>query len=63
VLDATNPEGEFFTEDRLIERARLSAGKDGQGICEDILAAIRAHQSTAAQTDDITMVTVHSNPE
>jgi serine phosphatase RsbU (regulator of sigma subunit) len=61
VLDATSPKGVFFGLEGLLDLGKANPGLGGQEFCQVILDAIRGHQSTAAQMDDITVVAVHAN--
>ncbi len=56
VTEAMSPEHREFTDQRLIDTARRSAGSPPAGIIAAVQEAIREHAAGAPQSDDITML-------
>ena len=59
LTDARSPQGEFFTEKRLLEAvADFSRAGSAETLVTRVQETLIAHMSTAAQYDDITMMAV-----
>lgn len=56
--DAANPSEQMFGRDQLAKVIQSHTQTDAQTICNSVLSAILAHQQTAHQFDDITLVTI-----
>jgi len=57
--DARSPQGEFFTEKRLLEAVTdLGRATSAEALVTRLQERLVAHMSTAAQYDDITMMVV-----
>jgi sigma-B regulation protein RsbU (phosphoserine phosphatase) len=64
VTEAEGPAGEFFEDDRLCAVVTRHAEDSVDGLHEGILSALREFTRGAAQSDDITLLTVrYRNPE
>jgi len=64
VTEAQDPAGEFFEDDRLCAIVARHAEDSVDGLHEGILSALRDFTRGAAQSDDITLLTVrYRNPE
>ena len=61
VTEALNPEGEEFTDDRLLACAEAHRGKSPQDVLDALLADVRAFCADEPQTDDVTVVMVRYN--
>jgi phosphoserine phosphatase RsbU/P len=59
--DASDPLEQMFGRERLAQVMQASQGCGAQVVCNHILSAILAHQQTAPQFDDITLVTICAN--
>ncbi len=59
--DAMNSQGDFFGMERLREAAPPLRGAPAQGICDDLIATIKAFQGPNAQFDDLTLVVVKAD--
>lgn len=56
VVEATNPEREEFGEDRMTQLVNQSQDYSTQEILELMIAALKRHQGSAPQFDDVTLV-------
>jgi serine phosphatase RsbU (regulator of sigma subunit) len=61
VTEALNPEGEEFTDDRLIECVLAQKSNSPQTALNALLAEVRAFCADATQSDDVTVVLVRYN--
>jgi len=61
VTEAMNPDGEEFTDDRLLACANAHRGGTPQEVLDALLAAVQAFCAGATQSDDVTVVTVRYN--
>ncbi len=61
VTEAMNPDGEEFTDDRLLACANAHRGRTPQQVLDALLAAVQAFCAGATQSDDVTVVTVRYN--
>jgi phosphoserine phosphatase RsbU/P len=61
VTEALNPEGEEFTDDRLIECVLAQKSNTPQTALNSLLAEVRAFCADATQSDDVTVVLVRYN--
>jgi serine phosphatase RsbU (regulator of sigma subunit) len=61
VTEALNPEGEEFTDDRLIECVLAQKSNTPQTALNALLAEVRAFCADATQSDDVTVVLVRYN--
>ena len=61
VTEAMNPEGEEFTDDRLLACAEAHRGESPQQVMEALLADVHAFCAGAPQGDDVTVVLVRYN--
>ena len=61
VTEALNPEGEEFTDDRLIECVLAQKTNTPQTALNALLAEVRAFCADATQSDDVTVVLVRYN--
>ena len=61
VTEAMNPDGEEFTDDRLLACANAHRGRTPQEVLDALLAAVQAFCAGATQSDDVTVVTVRYN--
>jgi len=59
VTDALDPAGAFFGLERLCAKFGTMPKAAGQAICDALRAEINAHQGTALQFDDVTLVALH----
>jgi len=60
VTDSANPQGEQFGHDRLNKTLAALAGRSGQETCNLLLETLERYQADASQSDDITLVAIHS---
>ncbi len=60
--DARNPEGEFFTERRLLDIVLELRGTPAENVATRMQESVVRHISTAAQYDDITLMVVRREP-
>lgn len=58
VTEALNPEGDEFTDDRLIEAVNRHGKQHPQAALDSLLADLHAFCGDATQNDDVTIVTV-----
>jgi serine phosphatase RsbU (regulator of sigma subunit) len=63
VVEAQDPDGQFFGRERMLEVARQQAGRPAQETQEALMAALEAFAGSEAQSDDITLVVVRREPE
>jgi len=56
--DARDPDGRFFTEERLIRLIESMGTTPAEQVAAQILEALSAHISTALQFDDITLIAI-----
>jgi sigma-B regulation protein RsbU (phosphoserine phosphatase) len=61
VTEAMNPQGEEFTDDRLIACANAHRGESPQQVLDALLADVHAFCAGATQSDDVTAVLVRYN--
>jgi sigma-B regulation protein RsbU (phosphoserine phosphatase) len=61
VTEAMNPQGEEFTDDRLIACAEAHRGESPQQVLDALLADVHAFCEGATQSDDVTAVLVRYN--
>ena len=61
VTDAVDSAGLVLGPERLRRALGASSGGPAQEICDGVLRAVREHQGTAAQADDITLLAIRSN--
>jgi sigma-B regulation protein RsbU (phosphoserine phosphatase) len=61
VTEAMNPEGEEFTDDRLISCANAHLGETPQQVLDALLADVHTFCAGEAQSDDVTAVLVRYN--
>jgi len=61
VNEAKNEAGEQFSDDRILAVGAEASG-DAGGLLQDMIAAIERFRSSAAQSDDITMLALHRLP-
>ncbi len=61
VTDARNPQGELFTEKRLLPLVQDPVSSASE-LLDRIVASLRDHIATADQFDDITMMAVRRKP-
>jgi phosphoserine phosphatase RsbU/P len=59
VTDSRSPQGEVFGYERLQKALIRGKGKNGQKLCNTLMAALRKFQANAPQEDDITLVVLH----
>jgi sigma-B regulation protein RsbU (phosphoserine phosphatase) len=62
IPDARDPQGQFFTERRLLRIVEGMGGVAAEQVASEIQEQLVAHISTAAQFDDITMVVIRREP-
>jgi serine phosphatase RsbU (regulator of sigma subunit) len=62
IPDARDPQGQFFTEPRLLRIVEGMGGMSSEQVASEIQEQLVAHISTAAQFDDITMVVIRRAP-
>ncbi len=62
VTDAQNPDGEPYTEERLLATFHLGA-HEGTAVMHSIHSEVEGHIGNADQFDDITMISVYRKPE
>jgi sigma-B regulation protein RsbU (phosphoserine phosphatase) len=62
IPDARDPQGQFFTEPRLLRIVAAMGGMSSEHVASEIQEQLVAHISTAAQFDDITMVVIRRAP-
>ncbi len=60
VTDSANPQGEQFGPEQLNKTLSALAGRSGQETCDLLLETLKHYQADASQSDDITMVAIHS---
>jgi len=60
VTDSSNPQGEQFGHEQLKQTLAALAGRSGQETCNLLLETLKRYQADASQSDDITMVAIHS---
>ncbi len=58
LTDAISPDGRAFGRERLIAQLRARAGVATADLCDALFAELAAHQGTADQFDDMTMLAV-----
>jgi sigma-B regulation protein RsbU (phosphoserine phosphatase) len=63
VSEAFNAQDEWYGDDRLLADAGALAGQSAPAITAGLLARVRAFAGSAAQSDDIAMLTVKVNPD
>lgn len=61
VTDAQNPEGEPYTEERLLDAVR-AAGTGVRGLADAVLRSLAEFRGTAPPTDDVTVLVVRRTP-
>jgi sigma-B regulation protein RsbU (phosphoserine phosphatase) len=61
VTEAMNPEGEEFTDDRLLRCAEAHRGESPQQVMDSLLADVHEFCAGAPQGDDVTVVLVRYN--
>ncbi|MBI3494055.1 MAG: serine/threonine-protein phosphatase, partial [Acidobacteria bacterium] len=61
VTEALNPEGEEYTDDRLLACVNAHGGKAPRELMDALLADVRTFCADATQSDDVTMVLVRYN--
>jgi sigma-B regulation protein RsbU (phosphoserine phosphatase) len=61
VSEATDANGDFFGEDRLLKELEEASGQSARETSLGVLDAVRRHSAGAAQSDDITVVSVRYN--
>jgi serine phosphatase RsbU (regulator of sigma subunit) len=52
----------MFGHERLAQALQTCTESHAQAVCDQLLAAILAHQQNAPQFDDITLVIISANP-
>ena len=62
IPDARDPQGQFFTEPRLLRIIEHMEKASAEQVASEIQEQLVAHISTAAQFDDITMVVIRRGP-
>jgi phosphoserine phosphatase RsbU/P len=62
VSEAFDRNQELFGEERLLEYLETSPGRNARETSTGVLEAVRQHAAGAKQSDDITVVSVHTQP-
>ncbi|MBE3067913.1 MAG: SpoIIE family protein phosphatase [Chloroflexi bacterium] len=60
VTDSSNPQGEQFGHEQLNKTLAALAGRSGQETCNLLLETLKRYQADSSQSDDITLVAIHS---
>jgi sigma-B regulation protein RsbU (phosphoserine phosphatase) len=63
VSEALDPNGEFFTTDRLLELLAKTSPGPAAGIARAVYEAVKAFAGSAPQSDDITVMAVRYTPD
>jgi sigma-B regulation protein RsbU (phosphoserine phosphatase) len=63
VLDANNPQGEFFGEERLMALFQAPAPATAQALVDRLRLLLEAHIGPASQYDDITLLAIRRKTE
>ena len=58
LTDCRDPHGELFGLERIKQTLSGLAGRSAQEICDQLLSALKRHQSGSKQDDDVTLVAV-----
>ncbi len=58
VSEALSATGEEFGDDRIIAAVRSSLGRNAEGVLDDLIAAVKAFATGAAQNDDVTALVI-----
>jgi sigma-B regulation protein RsbU (phosphoserine phosphatase) len=56
VMDAQNPHGDFFGQDRLLEIVKEQNGRTAREVRDVLVAAVYAFSGPQPQVDDITLM-------
>ena len=61
VTEALDAEGTEFTDERLLRVVEASAAASAAAVCNNIVAAARAHAAGARAADDITVLAIRKH--
>jgi phosphoserine phosphatase RsbU/P len=60
VTEAMNEAGAFFGHEQLVATLSGCEASDARSVCTSVIDAVLAHQGSALQYDDVTMVAIHA---